>query len=71
MEVGDDSDIDNIGRLDDSDIEEKIFSAIYAMKARAPRGMNQGQGKGKNQSIQKYIHNSMRQRTQQRFGLFL
>ena len=53
MEVSVDSDIDDIGRLDDSDIDEKIFSAIYAINARAPRGRNQGQGKGENPKYKK------------------
>ena len=71
LEVSDDSDIDDIGGLDDSDIEEKTFSAIYAMNGRAPRGRNQGQGKGGKPKYKKKMPNSMRQGTQQWFGLLL
>ena len=41
----DDSDTDDIGKHDDSDLEEKIFCAIYRMNGKVQKGKGQRQGK--------------------------
>ena len=49
----DDSDTDDIGKLDDSDLDEKIFSAIYRMNGKVQKGKGQGQGKGEKPKYKK------------------
>ena len=38
----DDSDTDDIGKVDDSDLDEKIFNAIYRLNGKVQKGKGQG-----------------------------